>query len=121
MSCFHLVSLDHPKAPTIFRKPTSTYGCGSTLTRRGKPQVLVQVSTYQGKPFWISLALLTAPTPPPPASSVAKRRASGDRLPRETCTSDATAAERMGRENADPKVFSISKVYLFGGRSKLSF
>ena len=27
------------------------YGCGSKLTRRGKPQVLVHVSTYQGNPF----------------------------------------------------------------------
>ena len=29
-------------------------GYGSKLTRRGKPQVLVHVSTYQGNPFWNS-------------------------------------------------------------------
>ena len=29
-------------------------GCGSKLNRRGKPQVLVHVSTYQGNPFWNS-------------------------------------------------------------------
>ena len=29
------------------------FGCGSKLNdRRGKPQVVVHVSTYQGKPFW---------------------------------------------------------------------
>ena len=27
-------------------------GCGSKLKRRGKPQVLVHVSTCQGQPFW---------------------------------------------------------------------
>ena len=26
--------------------------CGSKLNRRGRPQVLVHVSTYQGNPFW---------------------------------------------------------------------
>ena len=31
-----------------------TYGCRSKLNRRGKPQVLVYVSTYKGNPFWIS-------------------------------------------------------------------
>ena len=31
-----------------------THGCGSKLNRRGKPQVLVHVSTYQGTPFWNS-------------------------------------------------------------------
>ena len=30
------------------------YGCGSKLNRRGKPQVLVHVSTYRGNPFWNS-------------------------------------------------------------------
>ena len=29
----------------------SRVGCGSKLTNRG-PQILVHVSTYQGKPFW---------------------------------------------------------------------
>ena len=29
------------------------HGCGSKLNR-GKPQVLVHVSTYQGNPFWNS-------------------------------------------------------------------
>ena len=28
------------------------YGCGSKSNRRGKPQVLAHVSTYQGNPFW---------------------------------------------------------------------
>ena len=28
-----------------------SYGCGSRLNRRGEPQVLVRVSTYQGNPF----------------------------------------------------------------------
>ena len=27
-------------------------GVASKLTRRGKPQVLIHVSTYQGNPFW---------------------------------------------------------------------
>ena len=30
-----------------------SYGCGSKLNRRGNPQVLVHVSTYQGNPFWV--------------------------------------------------------------------
>ena len=29
-----------------------TYGCGSKSNRRGKPQVLVHVTTYQINPFW---------------------------------------------------------------------
>ena len=35
-------------------KPSQANGCGSKLNRRGKPQVLVHVSTYQGNPFWNS-------------------------------------------------------------------
>ena len=31
-----------------------SYGCGSKFNRRGKPQVLVHDSTYQGNPFWNS-------------------------------------------------------------------
>ena len=34
--------------------PNWPIGCGSKLSRRGKPQVLVHVSTYQGNPFWNS-------------------------------------------------------------------
>ena len=30
------------------------FGCGSKFNGRGKPQVLVHVSTCQGKPFWNS-------------------------------------------------------------------
>ena len=29
-----------------------SFGSGSKSNRRGKPQVLVHVSTYQGNPFW---------------------------------------------------------------------
>ena len=32
----------------------SQYGCGSKSSSRGKPRVLVHVSTYQGNPFWNS-------------------------------------------------------------------
>ena len=34
------------------RSAVSSHGCGSTVIRRGKPQVLVHVSTQQGNPFW---------------------------------------------------------------------
>ena len=36
------------------RVPFLPSGCGSKLNNWGKPQVLVHVSTYQGKPFWNS-------------------------------------------------------------------
>ena len=34
--------------------PIFPCGCGSKSNRRAKPQALVHVSTYQGKPFWNS-------------------------------------------------------------------
>ena len=37
---------------TINHFGISADGCGSKLNRRGKPQVLVHVSTCQGNPFW---------------------------------------------------------------------
>ena len=52
--------------PTIFggtlqRRPTASCGCGSKLNdRRGKPQVLVHVSTSRsGNPFWEFLCFLS--------------------------------------------------------------
>ena len=46
-----------PKAKYLFRPyfvlaAKTSLGCGSKLNRRGKPQVLIHVSTYQGNPFW---------------------------------------------------------------------
>ena len=41
-------------APPILEPILVGIGCGSKLNRRGKPQVLVHFSTYQGDPFWNS-------------------------------------------------------------------
>ena len=56
----------------------ASIGCGSKLNRRGKPQVLVHVSTYQGNPFWHGFFLSEAadcqdkvpPFPSPEAMSI---------------------------------------------------
>ena len=40
----------------------SSFGCDSKFNRRGKPQVLVHVSTYQGNPFWYS-GFVNSPQP----------------------------------------------------------
>ena len=45
--------LAHPKC-CFYLNLWEQYGCGSNLSRRGKPQVLVHVSTSQGNPCWIS-------------------------------------------------------------------
>ena len=48
--------LNSQECPCInSNKPLLTHGCGSKLNRRGKPQVLVHVSTYQVNPFWYRL------------------------------------------------------------------